>query len=55
LTEAGRRYRQPVLQVVEQTLASGSKGVSEEAISRTKDVLRHFLINMQEERRGSHE
>jgi DNA-binding MarR family transcriptional regulator len=55
LTEAGKRLQQPVLQVVEQTLANGSRGVSEEEISRTKDILRHFLVNMQEERRGSHE
>jgi DNA-binding MarR family transcriptional regulator len=55
LTEAGERYRTPVLQVVEQTLAKASRGFSEEEISRSKDFLRNFLSNMQEERKGGHE
>jgi DNA-binding MarR family transcriptional regulator len=55
LSEDGKRCREPVLQVVERTLANASKGFSEQEIAGTKNLLRHFLINMQEERRGSDE
>ena len=55
LTEAGKQFRQPVLAVVERTLAKASRGLSEEELSGAKKVLRRFLTNVQEERRGSDE
>lgn len=55
LTKEGKRFRQPVLAVVERTLAKASKGVSEADLSVTRNVLRRFLTNVQEERRGSDE
>ncbi len=55
LTEDGKRFRKPVQGVVDQTLARGAKGVSEQEVSRTREILMQFLHNMQEERRGIHE
>jgi len=55
LTRTGKRCQQKVLEVVDRTLAKGSRGVSNKEISRTKEILRHFLTNLHEEKRGSHE
>jgi DNA-binding MarR family transcriptional regulator len=55
LTSDGKRFQAPVLSVVDRTLDKASRGIPEKLVSRTKDVLRHFLANMQEERRGAHD
>ncbi|MDP3940035.1 MAG: MarR family transcriptional regulator [Deltaproteobacteria bacterium] len=55
LTPTGKRCQQKVLEVVDCTLAKGTRGVSSKEISRTKEILQHFLTNLHEEKRGSHE
>ncbi|MFQ5352286.1 MAG: MarR family winged helix-turn-helix transcriptional regulator [Candidatus Binatia bacterium] len=54
LTEDGKRLQRPVLTAVSEALARATEGFSEEELSTTKDVLRRFLVNMQEERRECH-
>ena len=53
LTKDGKRFRQPVLEVVDQTLAKATKGFSGAELASMKEGLRRFLINMQEERRSN--
>jgi DNA-binding MarR family transcriptional regulator len=52
LTEAGRGFRESVLEVVDQTLGKATKGLSEDDLSSTRDFLRRVLTNLQEERRA---
>jgi DNA-binding MarR family transcriptional regulator len=54
LTDAAKRSQRTVLAVVDQTLSKGAKGASDTEVARTKDVLRQFLTNLEEERKGSH-
>ncbi|MBI5504113.1 MAG: MarR family transcriptional regulator [Deltaproteobacteria bacterium] len=54
LTELGQRLRQPVLSVVDEVLGRATSGFSEQELSTSKNFLRQFLANMQEERRGTH-
>lgn len=54
LTPLGQQLREPVLRVVGEVLAKASSGFSDEQLTTTKNFLRQFLANMQEERRGSH-
>jgi DNA-binding MarR family transcriptional regulator len=55
LTRTGKRSQHKVLAVVDDTLAKGSQGISDDEVSRTKEILRNFLANLQEQKRGSHE
>jgi DNA-binding MarR family transcriptional regulator len=55
LTRTGKQCQRKVLEVVDSTLAKAAKGVSDEEVARTKEILRHVLTNLQEEKRGSHE
>jgi DNA-binding MarR family transcriptional regulator len=55
LTRAGKQCQQKVLKIVEETLAKGARGIPDGEVTRTKEILRHVLTNLQEEKRGSHE
>jgi hypothetical protein len=39
-----------VLEVLNRTQADGVRGASDDDVSRTKETLRHFLSNLQEQR-----
>ena len=45
LTDSGRRIREPVLAVVNKTLARVLEGVSGADLARVKETLRHVLAN----------
>ena len=45
LTDSGRRVKEPVLAVVNKTLARVLEGVSEKDLARVKETLRHVLVN----------
>jgi DNA-binding MarR family transcriptional regulator len=55
LTRSGRQCRQKVLKIVDETLAKAVRGIPDGEVARTKEILRHALTNLQEEKRGSHE
>ena len=48
LTDHGREVKQPALDVVDQVLAGVFKGIPEEEIQRTKDIMQRVLANAQE-------
>ncbi|RMF19937.1 MAG: MarR family transcriptional regulator [Deltaproteobacteria bacterium] len=50
LTEEGRALREPVLGVVARMLARATRGIGAERLDEARDVLRHFLENMQAEK-----
>ncbi len=45
LTKEGRNVREPVLEIVERTLNAVFDGISDNELSRTKDLLRRVLAN----------
>ncbi len=55
LTRSGKQCQQKVLKIVDETLAKGARGIPDSEVTRTKEILRHVLANLQEEKRGSHE
>ncbi len=54
LTALGQQLREPVLKVVGEVLSRASAGFSDQEITTSKNFLRQFLANTQEERRGTH-
>ena len=48
LTETGRKVKLPVLRTVDEVLAEVFKGIDEEEIRHTKDILQRVLTNAQE-------
>jgi DNA-binding MarR family transcriptional regulator len=55
LTRAGKRSQQKVMGIVNDTLAKGSQGISDDEVSRTKETLQTFLANLQEQKSAGHE
>lgn len=55
LTHTGKQSQQKVMEVVDRMLACGSRGVGSDEVARTKEILRQFLSNLQEHKRGHRE